>query len=573
MPHPTPIRAALPAAALALALSACGSDVPPPTEPVGDCTPETTHSLQVGEAREFRAGESRRLCFAGASGGADYVATLVSTAATPTERLTAQILGTGVIPVAPPPQPAMTPSTAAILHEMDHPGANLRAHRRIREMERRDLTPLIGSGPRSPLGGWSAGAPAGNPPAVGALLSLNANGNNACDTAITRTGRVRAVSQKAIVVADTLNPNGGFTDADYEGFAAAFDTLVAPLAERNFGGVTDLDGNGRVILFFTQEVNRLNDPDDDGLIRGFFFARDLFPRTASQGLQGCPTSNVAEILYLLVPDPDGATGGPDISLDFVRRFALATIAHELQHLTNAAQRLHIVQSGVPFEAVWLDEALAHLTEELLFYEAAGLQPRQNLGLPQLQAGGQRVIDAYNRHQISNLLLLAEFLEAPHDHSPYTEDSLETRGAGWHFLRYALDRRGGDETQPLRALVQSQTAGYQNLSSAFGGAGTIQDWITDWSVALYADERVGGMEARYRDRSWNHASIFEAVNVTPYPIRVRNLAGGSPVVETVVGGGRSYFRFGAPAGEGASVEFTAGGGNLPNTARVVVTRTR
>jgi len=70
-------------------------------------------------------------------------------------------------------------------------------------------------------------------------------------------GRVVAKSARAIVVADTGNPAGGFTDADYRGIAATFDTLVYPVDVRHFGEPTDLDNNGRSIIFYTRAVNEL----------------------------------------------------------------------------------------------------------------------------------------------------------------------------------------------------------------------------------------------------------------------------------------------------------------------------
>ena len=49
--------------------------------------------------------------------------------------------------------------------------------------------------------------------------------------------RVAAVSTTAIVVADTANPTGGFTDAEYLSFATVFDTLIGPLDIQNFGNL------------------------------------------------------------------------------------------------------------------------------------------------------------------------------------------------------------------------------------------------------------------------------------------------------------------------------------------------
>ena len=101
-----------------------------------------------------------------------------------------------------------------------------------------------------------------------------------------RTGRIAAVSSKAIVVADTTNPASGYTDADYQSIASTFDTLVDPTDTKAFGTPTDIDGNGHVVLFFTRAVNELTPARSTSYVAGFFYARDLFPATSTAELRG-----------------------------------------------------------------------------------------------------------------------------------------------------------------------------------------------------------------------------------------------------------------------------------------------
>jgi hypothetical protein len=109
------------------------------------------------------------------------------------------------------------------------------------------------------------------------------------------------------VLADTTNPSGGFSTADYQRFAARFDTLVYPLDVTNFGAPADIDKNSKVVLLFTGAVNALTPPKSTSYVGGFFFGRDLFPTdsTAEFG-EGCAGSNYAEMFYLLTPDPTGS---------------------------------------------------------------------------------------------------------------------------------------------------------------------------------------------------------------------------------------------------------------------------
>src|ERR1019366_7562172 len=116
-------------------------------------------------------------------------------------------------------------------------------------------------------------------PALGTYFQLNTNSNDACTNRLNHTARIAAVSSTAIIAVDSLAPAGGFTDAEYAGFAATFDTLIFPLDTAAFGAPADLDNNGRVLIFFTQTVNQLTPPGSFGYIGGFFYARDLFPGT------------------------------------------------------------------------------------------------------------------------------------------------------------------------------------------------------------------------------------------------------------------------------------------------------
>jgi hypothetical protein len=460
---------------------------------------------------------------------------------------------------------------------------------RLRELERRELANRIRPGPwaAGPAGTGAAGTEArrlghlpqlASPPTPGDLIEINTRTTSPCSDPRYRTGRVVTVSEKAIVVADTLNPSSGFTNDQYQHFAASFDTLIAPLGEAAFGEVSDVGQNGRTILFFTQDVNRLSEPNSDQFVGGFFFARDLFPREEVEGgrLAACEHSNEAELLYLMVPDPNGTINNNARSVDFVERITLTTIVHELQHLINAAQRLFVVeiQSTDQFETIWLNEGLSHIAEELLLYETTPYDPGQNLEAADFPVGPLRTL--FNRHQVGNLFRFESFLEDPSGNSPYnTQDLLPTRGGTWHFLRYAADRRGGNQTAFFRELVSTRETGLQNLADALTPHGPpLSQWFTDWSVALYADDQVPGIETRFRDVSWNHRSFFAVINAdqTPtYPLRIRSVEHGTVLAVSLMGGGAGYFRFRLEGGSTGLVELTTAGGDPPAGLRATLLR--
>src|SRR5690606_21757722 len=175
-----------------------------------------------------------------------------------------------------------------------HPAPDEAFHRRLREAEREHAAALrAGRGSGASL---STAAAIRALPAVGDTLHLNANAIVGCASPDLRVGRVEAVTDRAIVLADTANPAGGFTRDEYRAFGAAFDTLVWPVNVRNFGEPGDLDANSRVLVFFTRAVNELSGAGSSSVVAGFFFGRDLRARSS------CAGSNQAEMFYMLVPD-------------------------------------------------------------------------------------------------------------------------------------------------------------------------------------------------------------------------------------------------------------------------------
>lgn len=455
-------------------------------------------------------------------------------------------------------------------------------HLKLREVERRELGPRVASRAQGSLSPTAARPHAASAlPAVGDLLEFNAGARSpACEDPTLRTGRVEAISQRTLVVADTLNPRGGFDRSDYQGYAAAFDTLIAPLAEEMLGAPSDLDGNRRVILFFTQEVNRLSQTGATSFVGGFFFSRDLFPVKGTANLAACATSNEAEILYLLVPDPAGQVNGNPRSMDFLRRITLGTLAHEYQHLINASQRLHVHPGATFPEEVWLNEGLSHIAEELLFFRTSGLAARSDLDVETLRDGGASVLDALNRHQLPNVQRLRSYLTGPARHSPYDErDELATRGAAWHLLRYAADRPTRAEAAFFRQLVAGPGVGVANLSSATGDEAGFRELVTDWSVALYADARLPELPTRFRDLSWNHVSLLRALAQQggeadpPYPLAVHRLAPDGDAPLDLMGGGSAYLRYAVGPGTEPSLLVRVDEGAPPQDLQGILLRIR
>jgi hypothetical protein len=204
-----------------------------------------------------------------------------------------------------------------------------------------------------------------------------------------------------------------------------------------FGEPTDLDGNGRVILFFTRGVNEKAPAGGTGFVAGYFWAGDLFPAEPGGNIEACPSSNEGEILYLAIPT--SLVGAP-VSLERLVRITSTTAGHELQHLLNTGRRIYAngAQRG---EETWLNEGLSVIAEELLFYASTGLSPGANLDADQL-GGDPAIEDAFERFAQENIGRFNLHIQIARLSSPLGRDGFETRGASWAFLRYAADRDPG-----------------------------------------------------------------------------------------------------------------------------------
>lgn len=533
----------------------------------GTATIAVCPSLALGEAfvvADLNATPS--LCLP----GGEYTIVPVNTSVA--DSLSLGVTGAGIIPVAGSPTPVRLPGGLGMLRAPG-PQPDHGFEARLRRIERRELSGRRGAGAAAGRTGPRFAISPGVP-AVGALMSLNAETDNACSTNDIRTGRVMAVGTHVVVVADTMNPSGGFTSGDYAAIADSFDTRIHPVVAGAFGTPSDRDSNGRVVAFYTRAVNELTPPGSSSFVGGFFFARDLF--SASE----CPTSNVGEMFYMLVPDPAGTVNGNVRELETVRENTLGTLAHEYQHLINASRRMLVnTPWNGQFEEVWLDEGLAHVAEELMFYQGSGLSARADLDSADVFSGGQAQ-DAWFKYSGQNFARLRQWLLAPESNGPFeTNDGLATRGAAWAYLRYAADRRGGTESTFWSALVNTGNTGLANLQAVLGTDPL--PWFRDFSGAMYADNAFGGTAppVSFQQPSWDFRAIYSSLDFDPaggcdcvYPLDTRNPANG--VAENILlvpGGGTAYVRMGVSTGAFAGVTVRSGSVAPPSTVRLVVIR--
>jgi hypothetical protein len=539
-------------------------------------------SLAVGEVYTTSAAGSPIWCVAGGSAGSEYVVVPFHAAEAP-QNLQVTVAANGVVAASGPPNPSLAPAPSG--------GAGLSVprlqddtwfHYRFRERQREELAPLVRGGGLTAQYSRSTvpSDVAADVPSVGDLVRYNVNSRDgqACTNGEFHWARVMAISQTAVVVADTLNPSGGFTQAEYEQFAVTFDTLVHPAVTGNFGAPADIDENGgRSVILFTRAVNERTPMGVNYVILGFFHSRDLFPKVAGGGLGGCATSNEAEMFYVLVPDPNGEIDGRERTKEFVMNSTVSTIAHEFQHLISASRRLYIVRTSSWFEELWLNEGLSHIAEELTYYAATPHEPEQNLDIDDITAN-EAILNHWGQYASQNFSRFMSYLRTPRTQSPMSsdeqDDDLETRGATWAFLRYTADRHGGDESAFWKALVDNDTTGLANLNEVLGS--NALTWMNDWAVSVYTDDAVSTLPT-YQIPSWNFRSIYPNLQGTSgtYPLSVRPLPSGlsNAASMTLQGGGTDYLRFGIAAGQRAALRATSGGVAAPGQLMISIVRTK
>lgn len=545
--------------------SACGG-----SDATGVVVPVPANSITLSAGASTLASNGQEVVLNGGSAGGEYLLVVTDTSTAGTGKSAFQLTATSVTtPGAVSPPATSRIPTANPVFETTPPHAptlDIAFGARLNERYRGRFNAKLG-GARTAMravrsvvlgpDGRRMSTSSGPLPQVGDIVTYNI-GDDACDTIVNHGTRIVAVGTQAIVAVDTLDPPGGFTSADYQRFAATFDTLVYPLDVANFGAPTDIDQNGHVVLLFTRAVNALTPRNSESYVGGFFFSRDLFPKVATPALESCPGSNQAEMFYLLSPDPTGVVNGNVRTAGFVDSLTTAIIGHEFQHLINASRRI-FVNNASDFEDVWLNEGLSHIAEELLFYRQAGLGPRQNLTSAALRSSNT-ARTAFNMDQSSNAARYREYLLAPAANSPIRDDdSLATRGATWDFLRYEADRKlrgGGQDATVFQALVNSTTSGVTNLRGVFGA--DIGGMIRDWSVSHYTDDVTPGASADLSQPSWNWHEIYPVLQGggSGYPLPTLPLT-TTGATGTVIPGASAYYRFAVPANGSAKITVSGG----------------
>ena len=310
--------------------------------------------------------------------------------------------------------------------------------------------------------------------------------------------------------------------------------MLYPLGINTFGGVSDIDESGKIIVLMTQRINALVNRSEcqQGIVTGYFYGFDLSSTSTN--------SNRGEVFYALVPDPQGAHSC-SVSVASVQRIVPATFIHELQHMISYNQ--HVLTRRGAQERVWLNEGLSLIAEEMgaKYYEDKYPAPLGR-GDPE-----QLFPDSAQGFIVPNLTYAFDYLSAPEQHSVTTFDEFGTlaeRGAAWLFLRWLGDQKGEGI---YRSLVQTNLTSIENVERQ--ASEPFRQLFGDFAIAAYADNLPGVdstlIPVRYQFTSRNLRRIYQRFHdlgsvSRPYPIVPRPRACSAALDGSMMQGTMSYF---------------------------------
>lgn len=399
--------------------------------------------------------------------------------------------------------------------------ANATLHKEIRRQEEElfarlaaeDRLEILPDRPAAAGGGVAADREP-SPPQWTFRLYDRSGASSRCEVDLTVTARLVTENEYLAVYQDTLATTG-ISKADADRILTFYADYGAPVIERYFGGVSDVNGDGRVVV--------LVDPTLGG-VRGYVWSGDhTLPR------ETCPASNEMELVHMSA----GA-----FAFESDRYWALAGLVHEVKHVSSQYKRARHslgVTGGTRrrFHPIWIEEGTAEIAKEMssrLAWEAAG-GPAANARVTgeMLQAGME---NAYPQVYGITASLLRRTTEAfkpdPSTFNAPNAVTFEPRalghiyGSGWHFHRFLRDWYGGagGSTAADQALVTAlndslTAAGIEGIESLTGES--FDDLLEQHAVAMSvagAEDSLGDGLPRFS--SYDFPEVGELVSY-PDPV--------------------------------------------------------
>ena len=538
------MRHAAPALAVlcGMALGACSGEPTGPSSGQALCSAPTEVDLEIGAVRLVDAlRETSCVNLAAGTAEREYLFVLYSAEGRATQTgvtseggirtSETELAGTASAQLAQPTAsdepwqlPAFSqaaPSTATAFHQM----------LRVRE----------GEVARSPFAALSrageAMAALRDVPVLGEKDTFNVCATTACSTFNRVGATVRFVGRHGVIYVDDSLPTlaDQLTPTDLEQLGTLFDDHLFPLDTTAFGRESDINGDERIAILISDEVNALTPDCSGGRIVGYFFGGDL--------ILTYPGSNKREVFFAFAPVLSKGNC-PAVSRAGALRALAPVLIHELQHMISFNQ--HALRRNGDDETLWLNEGLSHYAEELGFRAIPDqLCPNSSSCFSEFMSG--------------NLFNAFEYLRDPqatHLIAPTRPGGpLAERGAGWLFVSWLTDHFATDTlrgTDLTRRLVQTANTGAQNIATATGVP--FATLAGEWHLANYLENLPGfPQQGRLRYRSFDLRDLygrnFPQVFSRPYPLEPSISTGRINRTGPLRGGSGAHLRVVVPAAGG------------------------
>lgn len=293
----------------------------------------------------------------------------------------------------------------------------------------------------APFGGVKAGVDALKaPPAERTFHMLVRDGDVASASNYLAVKGILRAAGRRVQVYVAAEDAAGVDRELLSDLVSTFDDHIFPTSSKSIGVAEDVDGDGRFTILLSSWLTRLG--GGRNAVDGYVRATDLVPSYAA------PFSNHCDMMYLST----SLRPGPHLRTVMAHEYTHAVIFTRKSLHRTAADLAPIEEEG------WLDEALAHLAEDLHGFGRSNLDYRVSAFLSRPERY-QLVVDDY-----------------------YAADLFRShgnRGGTYLFLRWCADRYGPDL---LPTLIGSNLRGTANLEAATGRR--FADLFRRWSVALY-----------------------------------------------------------------------------------------
>ncbi|WP_134740904.1 IPT/TIG domain-containing protein [Nocardioides sp. 503] len=588
----------------------------------GTTTNAVTHPLQVAQ-RDLEVGEatvvdpSEAACneIASADGAARYVVAAFNTATDPGSSSGIRFSSDPVAgePASAHPQPLALDGDADAPDELGQ-AEDGEAHLELLRQNRRQYEVLrqeFGTD-GLPRKGVQPDVVAADLPMTRSFRVSNINANNICNSYYVRSATRVYAEGKLVIYEDDATPaglkaaNNAAMAGYYDKIGDQFNADMEPIIRNNFGDIllrdAVTDANGVMVAVSTPLINSAF-----GGVAGFVVSCDQFPNDdanapavggpyTGSGVNGA--SNFGEYFYVYQPTTVGSGYNTDTPDNWYRTVR-STFIHESKHVASmAARTLH----NAPYEAAWLEEGTARISEELWARQSVYQVPwKGNTGYGSAAAPNSLWCDPrptwgectahplrpsvnMSRHFGSlytyligqNSTLLSPFGRTPQDNASYFY------ATSWSLIRHTIDRYAGSDAEFLTALTSSTTTGVTNLSDR-SGASTSQ-LLGRWALALSVDDYPGltGASADVQMPTWNFRSIYAGLNADipgsyaqAFPSQPTGYSFGSfgPVdVGTLYGGGVKLFQLSGTQTQAQLLRLQgSGGGQLGSTIGLSIVR--